>query len=68
MCGFRDRCPTVKRPRNLSGIDSVGWLGLTRHLLRLQTGQIALLSTRLAALDLPHDPFATLGHLFPTDS
>ena len=55
-------------PRSLSGIDSVGWLGLVRHLRRWQIGLIALLSTRFAALDLPHDPFVILGRLSPTGS
>ena len=55
-------------PRSLSGIDSVDWLGLAQHLRRWQIGRVALLSARFVALDLPHDPFAILGHLFPTDS
>jgi len=46
----------------------VGWLGLAQHLRRWQNGQIALLSSRLAALDLLHDHFAILGRLSPTDS
>ena len=54
--------------RSLSEIDSVSWLGLVRHLRRWQIGRIALLSAHFAALDLPHDPFAILGHLSPTDS
>ena len=53
-------------PRSLSGIDSVGWVGLERHLLRWPNGLIALLFAPFAALDLPLDPFAILGHLFPT--
>ena len=38
------------------------------HLRRWQNGLIALLSARFADLDLPHDPFAILGYLYPTDS
>ena len=55
-------------PRSLSEIDSVGLLDLLRLLLRWQIGRVALPSARLAALDLPHDSFAILGHLSPTGS
>ena len=63
-----ERRTTHVEPRSLSGIDSVGWFGLAQQLLRWQNGRVALLSAHFAALDLPHDPFAILGHLFPTGS
>ena len=54
--------------RSLSEIDSVSWLGLVQHVRSWQIGRVALLSAHFAALDLPHDLFAILGHLSPTDS
>ena len=49
----------TRTTRSLSGIDSVGWFGLVRHLRRWQNGRVALLSAHLAALDLP---FRSLRH------
>ena len=53
-------------PRSLSEIGVRGWFGLERHLLRWPNGLLALLFAPFAALDLPLDPFAILGHLFLT--
>ena len=57
-----------RQSRSLSEIALVGRLGLARHLRRLQNGPIALLTSRLAALDVSHDPFGVLGRLSPPDS
>ena len=47
---------------------ATGPKGGRTHAHPQQNGLIALLSARFAALNLPNDPLAILGHLFPTGS